>query len=63
MLLIIILAIVLLGIYVGMYVLVAVMAQRRNRNPAIWLLLSFLATPFLICIILLAVGKEYNSIR
>ncbi len=62
-LLVIIITVVLLSIYIGMYVLVAVMAQRRNRNPAIWLLLSFLATPFLICIILLAVGKDYNSIR
>lgn len=49
-----------LGIYVGIYVLVAVMAQRRNRNPVIWLLLSFIATPLLICIILLAIGKNRN---
>ena len=48
--------VVFLGIYVGSYVLVAVMAQRRNRNPIIWLLLSFIATPLLICIILLAIG-------
>lgn len=54
--LIVILAI--LGMVVGMYVLVAIMAQRRNRNPAIWLLLSFIGTPFLICIILLAIGKN-----
>lgn len=45
------------GIYVGSYVLVAVMAKRRNRNPVIWLLLSFIATPVLICIILLIVGN------
>ena len=50
-----------LGIYVGMYVLVAVMAQRRNRNPAIWLLLSFIATPLLICIILFAIGSANNN--
>ena len=50
-----------LGVYVGMYVLVAVMAQRRNRNPVIWLLLSFIATPFLICIILLALGHNYRD--
>lgn len=54
--LIVILAI--LGMVVGMYVLVAIMAQRRNRNPAIWVLLSFIGTPFLICIILLAIGKN-----
>lgn len=46
------------GIYVGLYVLVAVMAQRRNRNPVMWLLLSFIATPLLICFILLVLGKE-----
>lgn len=53
--------VILLGIYVGMYVLVAVMAQRRNRNPVIWLLLSFIATPLLICIILLAIGNNRTS--
>lgn len=51
------------GIYVGMYVLVAVMAQRRRRNPALWLILSFLATPLLVCLLLLIVGKAdaYNE--
>lgn len=47
-----------LGIFIGMYVLVAVMAKKLNRNPVLWLLLSFIATPFLICIILLAIGRE-----
>lgn len=50
---------IVLGIYVGLYVMVAVMAQRRNRNPAIWLLLSFIATPVLICLILLAIGSKH----
>ena len=50
-----------LGIYVGLYILVAVMAQRRNRNPVLWLFLSFIATPLLICIILLVIGKEYRT--
>lgn len=53
--------VIFLGIYVGMYVLVAVMAQRRNRNPVVWLLLSFIATPLLICIILLAIGHNRTS--
>lgn len=57
----IIVVIIFLGIYVGLYVLVAVMAQRRNRNPVIWLLLSFIATPLLICIILLAIGHKRIS--
>lgn len=51
----------LLGIYAGIYVLVAVMAKERNRNPVIWLLLSFIATPLLICFVLLAIGKEQNN--
>lgn len=53
--------VIVLGIYAGLYVLVAVMAQRRNRNPVAWLLLSFIATPLLICIILLAVGNNNIS--
>lgn len=52
---------IVLGVYVGIYVLVAVMAQRRNRNPVIWLLLSFIATPLLICIILLVIGDNHNN--
>ena len=49
----ILMLIVLLGIFVGMYALVAVMAQKRNRNPAIWILVSIFSTPILACIILL----------
>lgn len=43
--------------YVGFYVLVAIMAQRRNRSVALWLLLSFIATPILVILILLVIGK------
>lgn len=55
-LMIIIMLFVLAG-YVGFYVLVAIMAQRRNRSAALWLLLSFIATPILVILILLAIGK------
>ena len=51
------LVIFVLGIWIGVYVLVAVMANRRNRSAALWLLLSFIATPLLVIIILLCVGK------
>lgn len=51
-------ALILLGAYFGMYVLVAVMAQRRNRNAALWILLSLFATPIFACLILLVVGKN-----
>lgn len=54
-----------LGIYVGCYVLVAVMAQRRHRNAALWVLVSLFATPLLAIIILLCIGKspEYYDDR
>ena len=57
-LIIYILVIFTLAIYVGMYVLVAVMAKRRNRNIALWVLLSLFATPLLIIIILLCFGED-----
>lgn len=50
-----------IGITIGMYVLVAVMAQKRSRSAVIWLLLSFIATPLLIIIILLCIGKARND--
>lgn len=46
-----------LGIYIGLYVLVAVMAQHRRRNVALWVLVALLATPIITIIILLAVGN------
>lgn len=51
-----------IGITVGLYVLVAVMAQKRNRSVVVWVLLSLLATPLLMIIILLAIGKNENYI-
>lgn len=51
----------LIGITIGLYVLVAVMAQKRNRNVVIWILLSLLATPLLMIIILLCIGKDENK--
>ena len=50
-----------IGIAVGLYVLVAVLAQKRNRNVAIWILLSLFATPLLMIIILLCIGKDGNN--
>lgn len=51
-----------IGISIGLYVMVAVMAQKRNRNVVIWILLSLIATPLLMIVILLAIGenKDYN---
>lgn len=52
-----------IGITVGLYVLVAVMAQKRNRSVVVWVLLSLLATPLLMIIILLAIGNNENYIE
>jgi len=43
---------------VGLYVLVAVIAKNYNREVALWLLLSFIASPIIIIIVLLCIGKD-----
>ena len=55
---VIVMTIVILGAVIGAYVLVAVMAKSRNRNIALWVLLSIVASPLLIIIILLCIGKD-----
>lgn len=49
------------GIWIGMYVLVAVMARQRQRSAAVWVLLSLIATPLLMAFILLCIGKASNG--
>ena len=51
-------AIIAFAVVIGLYVLVAVMAKKRNRNIALWVLLSFFGSPVLIAIILLIVGDS-----
>ena len=51
-----------LGAWVGLYVLVAVMAQKRHRSAVLWVLLSIIASPLLIVIILLIVGDDRRSL-
>ncbi len=60
--LIIIMGIPLLGIIVGMYVLVAQMAKRRNRSAAMWVLISLVSTPVLAAIILLCIGSDTRNL-
>lgn len=48
----------LFGGYIGLYILVAMMAQQRNRNTVLWVLVSILATPLLAIIILLCIGQD-----
>lgn len=43
---------------ITLFVMVAVMAQRRNRNIAGWLALSLIGSPLLMVIILFAIGKN-----
>lgn len=48
-----------LGVYVGLYVLVAIMAKNRGRSSAGWVLVAVFTTPILAIIILLCIGKSY----
>lgn len=54
----IIIALLAIGIHVGLYVLVAFMAQKRNRSVVGWIFLSLIATPVLMAIILLVIGDN-----
>lgn len=56
----VILGVGVIGVILGLYVLVAKVAQEQNRNVVVWLLLSFLTSPLLIILILLAIGKSEN---
>ena len=38
------------------------MANKRNRNVALWVLISIIATPLLAIIILLCIGKDYSQV-
>jgi hypothetical protein len=55
-----VIAVIILAI--GLYVLVAVMAKKRHRDVAIWVLLSIIASPILIIIILLCIGDDEKYI-
>ena len=55
-------ALLVLSIVIGLYVLVAIMAKNRHREVALWLLLSFIASPILIIIILLCIGDDERYI-
>lgn len=55
---VIIATLLVLVVSICLYVLVAVMAKKRNRSVVLWVLLSILATPLLMIIILLCIGKD-----
>ena len=52
-------SIAVLGAYIGMYILVAIMAKSRYRSSALWVLVSVFTTPLVAIIILLCIGKAY----
>ena len=52
-----------IGVSVGLYILVAIMAQKRNRSVVVWVLLSLLASPLLMIIILFVIGKNEDYIE
>lgn len=45
-----------LGIYLGFYILVAIMAAKRQRSQLGWILISILITPLFAAILLLVLG-------
>ena len=55
---IILLAIFLFAIAIGLYVLAGIMAKRRHRSVALWVIISLFTTPILAIIILLCVGDS-----
>lgn len=60
-LLAIIVALLGIGIIVGLYVLVTVLAQQRHRNVVVWILLSMIFSPLLVIIILMCIGDSQKD--
>lgn len=56
-------ATVTLAIVVALYVLVAKMAERRNRSAVAWLIVAFLGSPLLAIILLLCLGEANDSVN
>ena len=50
-----------ISITVGLYVLVAILAQQRHRNVVVWILLSMICSPLLMLIILLCIGDSQRD--
>ncbi len=61
MVLMLIVMIMMLGAVIGLYILVAVLAKKRNRNVVVWILLSIISTPLLMALVLLVIGKAEDS--
>lgn len=50
-----------MSLYWGSYLLVALMANNRKRSTALWVLISICATPWLAIFLLLCIGKSSDS--
>jgi hypothetical protein len=46
---------------IGFYILAFAMARKRKRNIALWIGLSFILSPVVVCVILLIIGKDEYS--
>ncbi|MBR3478816.1 MAG: hypothetical protein IKH43_06925 [Bacteroidaceae bacterium] len=47
-----------IGLYVALIVLVGRMAQNRNRDVLLWVVLCFVVSPITIILILICIGKD-----
>lgn len=47
-----------IGLYVALIVLVGRMAQNRNRDVLLWVVLSFVVSPITIILIMICIGKD-----
>jgi hypothetical protein len=45
------------------YIIVAMMARKRNRSIALWILFSLLGTPWLMILILFCIGKDNTGLQ
>ena len=45
------------------YGIVAMMARKRNRSIALWILFSLLGTPWLMILILFCIGKDNTGLQ
>ena len=52
---------VVLTIVIGLYLLVAKMAERRNRSAVAWLVVSFFIGPIFTIVLLLCLGEAKNK--
>ena len=56
-----IIALLILGAVIGLYLAPAIMASNRGRNPLGWLLIGLMFTPVLAIVLLLVLPQEPTS--